>query len=410
MAQLVVAKDVSWIKGTAYDLVTLNGSESKFVTRKGSIRRDEMCCIVKAGSFLPRDGRYEMSPVGLKAVQFGKGSLEEREGYLVVDGAVRFNRYDGVIYPLYLFIGKELQFSERQATPEDVVAADGKPVTAEELEGVGIAEVFYMRHHEACGDKEAYDEKVEVDEGTDMTELLHVESYGEVERSYSAEVKEADRRARTEYPEKYIPTMEVYDLRNLPQFFGDERMSERRWQVSQLYDGLPCMVAFSPTIDFADPNIVCNAERRLVREEVRKEDEVYWEVVRKHALMEKLSALSVGGDHFALQGYIVGPHIGKAENGEVENRFVCCRIWDFGHNEWLHPDKTVRLCNSIEVPHAKVYKESFAFFAEIKTLDEAVKFAEGKYDDWGEFKRMGVVCRSVDGRVYNEFQVRADNH
>lgn len=56
----------------------------------------------------------------------------------------------------------------------------------------------------------------------------------------------------------------------------------------------------------------------------------------------------------------------------------------------------------------QIIKDNFAFFDEIRTMDEALKFAEGKTAEGNE--REGVVLKTVDGLPYASCKIVSNRY
>lgn len=244
--------------------------------------------------------------------------------------------------------------------------------------------------------------------GADVTKVLCVEHYDEVKESLQPAMGNpicAD--ALGKFPSDYIPKTDEERIQNLGDWF--EKMKGRVWQVSCKHDGSSCTIAFSPTIDFDNPKIVCSRNLRLKRETADGKVPVYWQVAEKYKLLDKLAEMLAGaGYEYALQGEVVGPGINGDRNKETEYRFYCFRIWDIAHQMWVNPKEAYALCEEFDIPHVQVIRDDFAFFDEIKTMDEALKFAEGKTAEGNE--REGIVCKTVDDGPYASFKVVSNRY
>jgi RNA ligase (TIGR02306 family) len=186
-------------------------------------------------------------------------------------------------------------------------------------------------------------------------------------------------------------------------------MKGRRWQVTCKHDGTSCTMAYSTIIDSENPEVVCSRNLRLKPPAETDKISVYWQMAEKYGVMGKLKALSESrGVEYALQGEIVGPGIQKCRNKESEHVFRVFRIYDITHQIWVNPNETVELCKSLEIPHVEIIKSDFKFFDEITTMDDALKFAEGKTEEGNE--REGVVCKTVDDLPFASFKVVSNKY
>lgn len=241
----------------------------------------------------------------------------------------------------------------------------------------------------------------------DVTELLHVEHYDEVKEQLQPAMGNplaAD--IMGDFPSSWIPKTDEERIQNLNEWFKTKK--GRRWQVTCKHDGSSCTIAFSPTIDWDEPEVVCSRNRRLKREGDEGKVSVYWQVAEKYGILTKLAELLVGGCEYAIQGEVVGPGINGDRNKETEYKFYCFRIWDIANQKWINPQETVKICKEFDIPHAQIVKDDFVFFDEITTIEDALKFAEGKTEEGNE--REGVVCKTIDDGQYASFKIVSNKY
>jgi ATP-dependent RNA circularization protein (DNA/RNA ligase family) len=118
--------------------------------------------------------------------------------------------------------------------------------------------------------------------------------------------------------------------------------------------------------------------------------------------------VKIGGKEYAIQGEVVGPGINKCKNKETEYKFLCFRIWDIKNQKWLNPKDTIFFCEKFQIPHVQIVKDDFAFFDEITTMEDALKFAEGKTAEGHE--REGIVCKTVDDGPFASFKIVSNKY
>lgn len=256
-------------------------------------------------------------------------------------------------------------------------------------------------------EKEGYDCPCTPLIGADVTKLLNVEHYDEVrEQLQPAMGNPISADALGKFPSDFIPKTDEERIQNLGDWF--QTLKGRRWQVSCKHDGTSCTIAFSPTIDSDNPNIVCSRNLRLKREAADGKIPVYWQMAEKYGILDTLAKLFGEGEEYAVQGEIVGPGINKCRNKETDLKFFCFRIYDIKNQKWVNPKKTVELCTKLNIPHVQIVKDDFAFFDEITTMDDALKFAEGKTLEGNE--REGIVCKTVDDKPFASFKVVSNRY
>lgn len=244
--------------------------------------------------------------------------------------------------------------------------------------------------------------------GADVTKVLRVEHYDEVkEQLQPAMGNPICAEALGKFPSDYIPKTDEARIQNLGDWF--EKMKGRVWQVSCKHDGTSCTIAYSKMIDEENPEIVCSRNLRLKPESAEGKVPVYWQMAKQYDVLNKLKGLSESvGIEYAVQGEIVGPGVNKCRNREQNYKFLVFRIYDITHQKWVNPVDTVTMCESLGLEHVQIVKDNFAFFDEIKTMDEALKFAEGKTAEGNE--REGVVLKTIDALPYASFKIVSNKY
>ena len=388
-------------------VATMKGKGWKVVTGRDEYHAGDLAVYFEIDSFLPSDDeRYAFLKDRCLKKFVSKSGNVLREGIRIKTIKLRGVISQGLLMPLSAFVGKEILVRNQLAKPEDVVAEDGKPVSQEELADVYISTLYYLKDITEEGEAPTIKE-VEVGVDSDLTELLHVEHYDEVKESLQPQMGcaiSAD--AMGNFPSAFVPKTDEERIQNLGDWF--EKMKGRKWQVSVKADGTSCTIAFSPKIDFETPEIVCSRNLRLKKETAAGVVPVYWQVAQKYNILGKLAEAFVGGMEYALQGEVVGPGIQKDRNKESEYMFKCFRIYDIANQKFLNPNETVAFCKEFDIPHVEILKTDFPFFDEITTMEDALKFAEGKTKEGTE--REGIVCKTCDDGQYASFKIVSNKY
>ena len=245
--------------------------------------------------------------------------------------------------------------------------------------------------------------------GDDVTLLLKVESFNEVSEQLcpaTGAARSGD--AMCPFP-AMIPMTGEEPLQNLGDWFQTMKGSE--WQVTQKHDGMSCTIAYSPTIDHKNPVIVCSRNQRLKSVSETGIVSIYWQMAMKYKIVEKLKRLYDDSDGYvelALQGEIVGHGINGNRNRENEYKFLMFRAWRIQEWRFYQPEHLIQLCDYWGIPHVNVVKDRFRFFDEITTMEDALKFAEGKTPEGNE--REGLVCKSVDRNPLISFKLVSNKY
>ena len=372
-------------------VATMKGKGWKVVTARDEFHSGDLAVYFEIDSFLPsEDNRFEFLKDRCLKKFVSKSGNVLREGIRIKTIKLRGVISQGLLMPLSAFVGKELFFGGHFSNPESVYRSN----------------LYYNK--EVTGESgETSIQKVEACVGSDLTALLHVEHYDEVKEQLQPQTGNAiSADAMGSFPSAWIPKSDEERIQNLGDWF--DKMKGREFQVSVKADGTSCTIAYSPTIDFDNPQIVCSRNLRLKRETASGAIPVYWQVAEKYNILGKLAEALVGGMEYAIQGEIVGPGIQKDRNKENEYIFKCFRIWDIAHQKFLNPNETVNFCKEFDIPHVEVLATGFKFFDFIPTMEEALKFAEGKTKEGNE--REGVVCKTCDDGPYASFKIVSNRY
>ncbi len=245
--------------------------------------------------------------------------------------------------------------------------------------------------------------------GDDVTEALGVEHFDEVcEQLRPLTGKGLAGDVMGPFP-SLIPKTDEERIQNLGEWF--ETMKGRVWQVTQKHDGMSCTIAYSPTVDPENPEIVCSRNNRMKRETAAGDVPLVWRMAEKYHVLETLKRMyerSGGTEEYALQGEIVGPGVQSDRGGEREHEFRAFRMWRIPEQRYFRPDALVELCRTWGVPHAEVVEREMRFFDEVTTMEDALKFAEGKTPRG--FEREGVVLKTVDDGPYASFKIVSNRY
>lgn len=358
----------------------MKGKGWQVVVGRGEFKPGDLCLYFEIDSFIPStDERFAFLRERCLRKFVSKGGNVLREGLKIASVKLRGVVSQGLLMPL----GK---FAE---VTDNIVNMDG-------------VDRFCSPTN---GGETATGEVV----GADVTDLLHVENYDEVkERLQPAMGNPLSSDAMGPFP-SLVPKTDEERVQNLGDWFTT--MKGRIWQVTQKHDGTSCTIAYSPTVDPDDPGIVCSRNQRLKAFGANGSVPVHWQVAAKYKIIDRLRELyenSGGREEFAIQGEIVGPGINADRNRENEYVFYAFRMWLIQEQRFLGPDRLVKICREMGIPHVNVIKDEFKFFDEITNMEDALRFAEGKTPEGNE--REGVVCKTVDDGPYASFKVVSNKY
>lgn len=370
----------------------------KIVVQKGEFQIGDLAVMFEIDSFLdPNDERYAFLRDRCLRRFVSKSGNVLREGLKIKTIKLRGVISQGLLMPIDKFPEITSRIMERKfltCTKDEWQNELDKICTEsnEPLDVVPYAKENYI---------------VELI-GANVTKLLNVEHYDEVKEQLHPVMGNpicADAMGR--FPTDYVPKTDEERIQNLGDWF--EKMKGRVWQVSCKHDGTSCTIAYSKMIDEENPEVVCSRNLRLKPESADGKVPVYWQMANQYDVLNKLKGLSESvGIEYAVQGEIVGPGINKCKNKEQIYKFLVFRIYDITHQKWVNPVDTVKMCESLGLEHVQIVKSNFAFFDEITTMEEALKFAEGKTAEGNE--REGVVLKSIDSNPFASCKIVSNRY
>lgn len=378
LASIVRIKSCDPIPDTErLSVATMEGKGWRVVTGRDEFKLGELAVYLEIDSFVdPTDERYAFLRDRCLRKFVSKSGAVLREGIRIKSIKLRGVVSQGLLMPLAKFT----EITERMPNDYQICLSEEDNCIAPELLPVLDA---------------------------DVTALLKVEHYDEVKEQLQPSMGNAlNADAMGNFPSKYIPKTDEERIQNLGDWFTT--MKGRRWQVSCKHDGTSCTIAFSPNIDFDDPAVVCSRNLRLKKATASGEVPIYWQMAFKYNILGKLAEALVGGMEYAVQGEIVGPGINGDRNKEKEASFKCFRIYDIANQKFLNPNETVAFCKEFDIPHVDIIETDFPFFDKITTMEDALKFAEGKTAEGNE--RKGIVCKTVDDGPYASFKIVSNKY
>lgn len=368
LASIVEISKVSPIENAdRLEVVEMKGKGWKVVTQKGEFHVGDLGVMFEIDSFLDsNDERYAFLKERCLKRFVSKSGNVLREGIRIKTIKLRGIVSQGLLMPLDKF--PEIRNRIR--------AFDGKHLLSLDPE------------------REGQDNPCIELVGADVTSLLNVEHYDEVKEQLQPQTGNAlSADALGNFPSAWIPKSDEDRIQQNTEYF--DKCKGMTFEITAKDDGTSCTIAFSPTIDFENPKIVCSRNLRLKRETASGAIPIYWQMEEKYHVLDKLSELLLAGKEWAVQGEIVGIGIQKNRDCYNECEFHVFRIWDIKNQKFVSPDERRKFCEEFDIPHVQVVASHYPFFNEITTIEDALKFAEGKTARGHE--REGIVLKQDDG-------------
>lgn len=244
--------------------------------------------------------------------------------------------------------------------------------------------------------------------GADVTSLLHVEHYDEIkEQLQPAMGNPLAGDTKGTFPSAWIPKSDEDRIQGCADYF--EKYKGVSFEITAKDDGSSETMAYSPTIDAEDPFIVCSRNLRLKRPQGEDTVSAFWQVVNEYDLENKLrDFFESTGKEYAVQGELVGCGINANRDKYNSFEFHVFRIWDIKEQKFVSPEERREFCEKRNIPHVQILETHYPFFDRVTTMDDALKFAEGKTLRGNE--REGVVCKQDDGNGDLHFKIVSNRY
>jgi RNA ligase (TIGR02306 family) len=363
-------------------VATMVGKGWKIVTGRDEYKPGDRAVYFEIDSYLPADDpRYEFLRERCLRKFVSKSGQVLKEGLKIKTCKLRGVISQGLLMPIDQF--KEIT---------DRITSDDKGV-------------YLKRDPES----EGMDITLEPLVGADVTKILKVEHYDEVAEALrpasGGNPVSAD--AMGKFPSEFIPKTDEERIQNLGDYF--EKMKGRAFEVTEKNDGSSVTVFLSAEVDPENPFGVCSRNLRLKPKMESGATPVPWQVAEKYGLREKLAkANAMSHTELAFQGELVGPGVNGNRDLYTEFEWHVFRIWDIKNQWFLMPGHAQDLCEDLGIPYVPVVNKFMKVFDEITSMDEMLKFAEGKTARGHE--REGLVFKSCDDGPFVSFKAVSNRY
>lgn len=247
-------------------------------------------------------------------------------------------------------------------------------------------------------------------EGADVTRLLHVEHYDEIAEALrpatSGNPVSAD--AMGPFPSAFIPKTDEERIQNLGDWF--ETMKDRVFEVTEKNDGSSVTMFLSKAVDPENPFGVCSRNLRLKPETESGVVPLPWRLAKGLDIQHKLELLEkfMHGHELALQGELVGPGVNSNRDLYTDWEWHVFRIWDITAQKFINPNYAANMCEGVGIAYVPVIDRNMLVFHELRTMDDLLKFAEGKTARGHE--REGLVFKTVDDGPFASFKAVSNRY
>jgi len=230
-------------------------------------------------------------------------------------------------------------------------------------------------------------ETINLEEGTDVTDLLNVEKYEPIiPASLSGDVN------KFTWP---ITKTDEIRVQNSPEKFISE-LSGKPYYITIKLDGTSASFILTKVDDELQFH-VCSRNYSIKY----YEDNTLWQIAKKENIEQILKDhYFETGELLSIQGEVCGPGIQKNLLNLPEHRLFVFNIVNTETNQKLSFDRMLEFSSKLMLVPVLEYKDSFNY----STLEELLSLSEGKYKEHistaiAKQEREGIVVRSQDQEI-----------
>jgi RNA ligase (TIGR02306 family) len=334
------------------------------VVKKGEYKTGDLCIYCEIDSFLPVKEEFEF----LRKSSFKK--MGDQEGFRLKTIRLRGQLSQGLLLPLTVL-------NEVYEDEEMVIGVSEQPQGPQMQLG-------------------PYDDALIIEEGVDVTELLGIVKYeppipaelaGKVKGGFPSFLRKTDeervQNLTTEYQE--------WLLSSKHQFYVAEKLDGSS-ATFYMKDGQ--FGVCSRNLELADPGefvpgtVVC--EDGVERP---KQENTFWKVAKELNLAERMAKVPY---NICIQGELIGEGIQKNPYKLKGHTVRIFNAFNIDAQEYLSLGGLAAVCAMLGLEMVPILESPFQLPA---TIDEMLKYAEGKSVLNSDTEREGVVVRSLDRTI-----------
>ena len=224
-------------------------------------------------------------------------------------------------------------------------------------------------------------------EGDDVTELLNVKLFGDLEQQYNPSYKIGGE-MMGDFPD-WLEKTDEERIQNLEELFHNDAIKNLKFEVTEKYDGASGTFVYAPEFSH-DPFFVCSRNIRLKE----TEDNVFWTIAKKYGIREKLEGIyNETRTVYAIQGEVVGPGINSNRDKYETVDYFVFKVKNITQNRWLTHEERYKFCAELGLKHVKVIEKAEKVFSKFFNVESLLDYVEGKTDRGHE--REGFVFKSL---------------
>lgn len=217
------------------------------------------------------------------------------------------------------------------------------------------------------------DDLISMPVGTDVSELLNVHKYENIEFSIRGNIFGP-------FP-FFVPTTDEVRIQSEPGLLKE--IENQEVYISTKYDGT------SFTSYYFDNRVgVCSRSVEYKNDE-SNDGNLYVQIFRKYDLENKLKSL---GNHLAIQGEICGPKVQKNRLSLPDLNLFVFDIYDIDQKKYMDLNDMIHICKDFELN--TVFIENVAIFDSSWNIPTLLKMSNGVYPDTIT-QREGIVIRPI---------------
>ena len=303
------------------------------------------------------------------------------DGWWVVDSIGKYTVGDLVVYfEPDSFIPTAIApfLTKGDAEPREYDGVKGERLRTVKLRGQLSQGLVLPTSFVTGEDTSAY----ELSEGQDVTEALGVLKYDPPVPAQLAGV------IKGPWPSA-IPKTDEGRVQNLTNEWDELR--QHSYEITEKLEGS------SMTVGLVNNEfIVCSRNLNLTE----TEGNTLWNLARRYEIENKMRTLACY--EVAIQGECIGEGIEGNHYGIKGQDFYVYSIYDIVAGKYLSPEKRLNICNLIGLKHVPVIAHRADLYDTlgISTIDQVLKFSDGKSQVNPAKLREGLVYKQVDGQVH----------
>ena len=243
-------------------------------------------------------------------------------------------------------------------------------------------------------------------EGTDVTELLHIEHFDTLNEMFDISVKSGN--IKGTFP-SFIRKTDQERIQQHPDYF--EKYKDVMFTAETKFDGSSCTVYFVDKKYSESQFGVCSHNNELKNDNFS----IFWKTINSLNIEENLkNYFNKTNRSLAIQGELVGPKVNGNRDNYSEFHFAVFDIFDVDKQIYLDENERHSIINEInnsgngKLEQVHTLKTNWYVFKELDTLDKMLNYVNQKTKRGNKLE--GVVFKSINHTPYFSFKCINNNY